>query len=82
MFFSRNELKLTDTCSAKPSFVPQPNDERDVSCAPDYPISLPIYAGYEARSCALSPLAIRSDYHRPYPGIDSAANPQLVLAVP
>ena len=82
MLSSRNELKLTDTCSAKPSYVPQPNDEQDVSCSPDYPVSLPRYAGYEARSCAPSPLDVQSDYRRPYPGINSAADSQSVVAVP
>lgn len=58
------------------------NDERDIFCVPDYPISLPRYAGYEAGSCALSPLPIQSDYHRPCPSIDSAVNPRSVSAVP
>ena len=82
MLSSHNELKSLDTCSAKPSYAPQPNDERDISCVPDYPTSLPRYAGYEAHSCDPSLLAIRSDYHRPYPSIDSAVNPRSVSAAP
>jgi len=82
MLFSHNELKSLDTYSAKPSSAPRPNDERDISCVPCCPTSLPQYAGYEARSCDLLLLVCRSDYRRPYPEINSAENPQSVLAAP
>ena len=82
MLSSHNELRSLDTYSAKPSSAPRPNDERDISCVPDYPTFLHQYTGYEVHNCGLLLLACQSDYRRPYPGINSVVNPQSVLAVP
>lgn len=72
---SRSEPKSPDIYSATKVSAPQPTVGQDTFYVPGYPISLRQFVGYEVGNCALSPLAGRSDYHRPCPETNSVARP-------